>query len=169
MGIDPGSNSTGYGIVDQTGGKLHIVACGAIRNRPDRPFPERLKKIYDELMRIIAEHSPDAVAVEDLFFAANAKSALKLGQTRGVTLLAAANSLKPIGEYTPTQIKLAVVGHGHADKEQVRSMVIALLRLKEIPQPHDATDALAVAICHIHTAATQARLAPATRARRVSP
>lgn len=158
MGIDPGSICTGYGIVDATNGHLEAVHWGGIRCKPKQAFPQRLKTIYEELMRIIEEYSPDAVAIEDLFFASNAKTALKLGQTRGVAILAAANQNKTIGEYSPLEIKQSVVGYGRADKVQVQSMVVRLLKLKSPPQPLDASDALATAICHIHTAATKERM-----------
>ncbi|MFQ5673475.1 MAG: crossover junction endodeoxyribonuclease RuvC [Nitrospinales bacterium] len=157
MGIDPGSLCTGYGIVDETGGKLSAVQWGGIRCRASEPFARRLKTIYDELTGLLREYQPDTVAVEDLFFAVNAQSALKLGQTRGVALLAAANENKPIGEYSPLAVKQSVAGYGRAAKEQVQSMVVRLLNLKEPPQPLDASDALAIAICHIHTANTQSR------------
>jgi len=116
-----------------------------------------LKTIYDELVRLLRQYRPDTVAVEDLFFAVNAKSALKLGQTRGVVLLAAANENKPIGEYSPLEVKQSVAGYGRAAKEQVQGMVVRLLALEKPPQPLDASDALAIAICHIHTANTQSR------------
>lgn len=163
MGIDPGSNCTGYGIIEESRGALRVVHWGVIRNSPRQPFPDRLKRIYDGLTSVIDEFAPDTVAVEDLFFANNAKSALKLGQTRGVTLLAAVNSNKAVAEYSPLEVKLSVVGYGRADKTQVRDMVMTLLRLKEAPEPLDATDALAVAICHAHTAQSVARLGTATR------
>ncbi|OGW22382.1 MAG: crossover junction endodeoxyribonuclease RuvC [Nitrospinae bacterium RIFCSPLOWO2_12_FULL_47_7] len=158
MGIDPGSNCTGYGIVDETNRQLKVVSWGGIHCNSKQSFPERLKQIYDELIRIMGEFSPDSVAIETLFFATNAQSALKLGQTRGVTLLAAINTDKPIAEYSPLEVKQSVVGYGKADKEQVRSMVTTLLKLKEKPEPLDASDALAIAICHIHMAKTKALL-----------
>ena len=156
MGIDPGSNCTGYGVVDDLDGKLHAVAWGSIRNNPRHKFPDRLKKIYQGLTEIIQQYSPDTVAVEDLFFAVNAKSALKLGQTRGVTLLAAANENTVIAEYSPLEVKKAIVGYGRAEKSQVSHMVTTLLGLKEAPEPQDITDALGVAICHIHCAGQEA-------------
>ncbi len=158
MGIDPGSNCTGYGIIEETKGQLRAVHWGGIRNNARHPFPERLKRIYNDLVAVIREFAPDAVAVEDLFFANNAKSALKLGQTRGATLLAAVNEDREIAEYSPLEVKQSVVGYGRADKIQVQTMVTALLGLKEKPEPFDAADALAVAICHLHTATHKARL-----------
>lgn len=158
MGIDPGSNCTGYGIVEEVKGQLRGVHWGGIRSPARQAFPKRLKLIYNELVRVIHDFAPDVVAVEDLFFANNAKSALKLGQTRGATLLAAVNEDLPVAEYSPLEVKQAVVGYGRADKVQVRDMVSALLALKEKPEPFDASDALAVAICHIHVAGNQARM-----------
>ena len=162
MGIDPGSNCTGYGIVEEIKGKLHGVTWGGIRTKPSQNFPQRLKMIYDQLIYLIGEHEPDAVAVEDLFFATNAKSVLKLGQTRGVILLAAAHCDLAIAEYTPLEVKQSVVGYGRADKVQVCNMVKAILKLDKDPEPHDASDALAIAICHAHTAKFNNRLKTAT-------
>lgn len=158
MGIDPGSNCTGYGIVEEVNRQLKVVSWGSIRCDSKQPFPARLKRIYDELLRIMNEFSPDTVAVESLFFATNAQATIKLGQTRGVSLLAAVNLGKPIGEYSPLEVKQSVVGYGRADKEQVRTMVTTLLKLKEKPEPLDASDALAIAICHIHMAKSKARI-----------
>ena len=158
MGIDPGSNCTGYGLVEEIKGQPRVVHWGAVRTKPKQAFPERLKLIYNELVAVIREFSPDVVAVEDIFFAKNVKSALKLGQTRGVTLLAAANQDIAIAEYSPLEVKQSVVGYGRADKYQVQDMVTTLLGLKEKPEPFDASDALAVAICHLHTAQHQNRI-----------
>ena len=158
MGIDPGSNCTGYGIVEEVKGQLRGVHWGGIRSQARHAFPDRLKVIYNELVRVIREFSPDVVAIEDVFFANNAKSALKLGQTRGATILSAVNENLAVAEYSPLEVKQAVVGYGRADKIQVRDMVSALLSLKVKPEPFDAADALAVAICHIHTAANRARI-----------
>lgn len=158
MGIDPGSNCTGYGLVEEAQGRPRVVHWGAVRSKPKQAFPERLKLIYNELVRVIREFSPDVVAVEDLFFAKNVKSALKLGQTRGAILMAAINEEVALAEYSPLEVKQSVVGYGRADKAQVQDMVTALLGLKEKPEPFDAADALAVAICHLHTAESQSRL-----------
>jgi len=158
MGIDPGSNCTGYGIVEEIQGNLQVVHWGSVKNKPSTPFPGRLKAIYDELVLTIQKFNPHEVAVEDLFFASNAKSALKLGQTRGAILLAAINENKPIAEYTPLEVKQAVVGYGRAEKEQVQNMVTTLLKLKEKPEPFDSSDALAIAICHLHAASANERL-----------
>lgn len=158
MGIDPGSICTGYGIVDETGGRLEAVRWDGIRCRPGQAFPERLKIIYDELERVLREYAPDAVVVESLFFSVNPKSTLKLGQVRGVALLAAARERRTIAEYSPLEVKQSVVGYGRADKTQVQHMVARLLKLNVLPQPFDASDALAMAICHIHSAKTKARI-----------
>ncbi len=158
LGIDPGSTCTGYGIVEEIGGSLRVVHWGSVHNKSKKDFPARLKKIYDELVAVIREFSPDSVAVEDMFFSTNAKSALKLGQTRGVAILAAVNENRPVAEYSPLEVKQSVVGYGRADKFQVQDMVTRLLNLKEKPEPFDSADALAVAICHLHTAASNARL-----------
>jgi crossover junction endodeoxyribonuclease RuvC len=158
MGIDPGSNCTGFGLVEEIKGQPRVVHWGSVRTKAKQSFPERLKLIYNELVAVILEFSPDVVAVEDLFFANNVKSALKLGQTRGVTLLAAANQNIVVAEYSPLEVKQSVVGYGRADKIQVQDMVTTLLGLKEKPEPFDASDALAVAICHLHTGQSQNRL-----------
>jgi len=172
MGIDPGTITTGYGFVKAAGGRAGIsfADCGGIRTRSGSPLPERLLKVHDGLVALIKKHSPDAVAVENVFFAENAKSALKLGHARGVALLAAVECGVPVFEYSPLEIKQAVAGYGHAEKEQVMRMVMALLGLKEPPKPLDASDALAAAICHIHSAGMKKTLAesggPAKTARR---
>ena len=158
MGIDPGSNCTGCGIIEEINNELRVVYWGSIRSKTRQPFPQRLKFIYDELVAVIQEFNPDEVAVEDMFFATNVKSALKLGQTRGVAVLSAVNEGKPVAEYSPLEVKQSVVGYGRAEKQQVQEMVTALLRLKEKPEPFDASDALAVAICHIHIAATNLKI-----------
>mgnify|MGYP000002820172 CR=1 FL=1 len=158
MGIDPGSNCTGYGIVEEINGDLKVVHWGSVKTKPRQSFPEKLKLIYDELIATSREFNPDEVAVEDMFYATNVKSALKLGQTRGVAILSAVNEGKPVAEYSPLEVKQSVVGYGHAEKEQVQDMVTAILKLKEKPEPLDASDALAVAICHIHAATANSRL-----------
>ncbi len=158
MGIDPGSLCTGYGIVEETGGRLTIVHFGSIANKSKSPFAQRLKTIYDGLASVLEEYRPDAVAVEDVFFAANAKSTIKLGQARGVALLAAAKADVALAEYSPLEVKDSVVGYGRADKHQVRDMVTHILKLKQKPEPFDASDALAVAICHLHSYKARARL-----------
>ena len=158
MGIDPGSSCTGYGIIEEINSVLKVVHWGSVKSKPRQPFPQRLKLIYDELVMVIHEFNPDEVAIEDMFFATNVKSALKLGQTRGIAVLSAVNEGKPVAEYSPLEVKQSVVGYGRAEKTQVQDMVTSLLRLKEKPEPLDVSDALAVAICHIHTATAELRI-----------
>lgn len=158
MGIDPGSSCTGYGIIEEINSVLKVVHWGSVKSKPRQPFPQRLKLIYDELVMVIHEFNPDEVAIEDMFFATNVKSALKLGQTRGIAVLSAVNEGKPVAEYSPLEVKQSVVGYGRAEKTQVQDMVTSLLRLKEKPEPLDASDALAVAICHIHAATANSRI-----------
>ena len=158
MGIDPGSNCTGFGIVEEVKGNLCAVHWSSVRSSPKDTFPKRLKHIYDELVIAMREYSPDVVVIEDLFYATNVKTVIKLGQTRGVAILAAANSGLKIAEYSPLEIKQSVVGYGRADKNQVQDMVTTLLRLKEKPNPLDASDALAAAICHIHNDGLQQKI-----------
>ena len=163
LGIDPGTVTTGYGVVEESGGRLVYVEAGGITTSAKLPFPERLKIIYDGLEAVIARHRPDAVAVESLFFAKNVQSALKLGHARGVAVLAAVNAGLPVSEYSALEIKKAVVGYGQAEKEQVMKMVGTLLGMRELPKPLDATDALAAAICHINSARVAAAMARAKR------
>ncbi len=163
FGIDPGSKRTGFGCIDTEGSRCRVVACGAITPPPRTAFPDRLTRVYDELAQLLARHRPTCVAVEDLFFARNARSALKLGHVRGVALLAASKAHLPIAEYAPTEVKRAVVGYGRADKKQVQQMVALLLGLDELPSPYDVSDALAVAVCHAHIASSpQAAIRSAT-------
>lgn len=158
LGIDCGTEYTGYGIVQlATSGRLLCLTCGAIKVSPREPMPQRLSRIFDQLTEIIRTHSPERVAIEDVFYALNVKSALKLGQVRGVAMLAAASAGLEVAEYAPLAIKAAVVGYGKAEKHQVQHMVMRLLSLDQVPQPADAADALAIAICHLHTAATLER------------
>jgi crossover junction endodeoxyribonuclease RuvC len=162
LGIDCGTEYTGYGVVDlYPDGNLLCLTCGAIKVSPREPMPSRLAAIFQRLGSLIAEHHPDQVAIEDVFYAVNVKSALKLGQVRGVAMLAASVAGLAVSEYAPLSIKSAVVGYGKAEKQQVQHMVMRLLNLAEVPQPTDAADALAIAICHLHTAATLARQAAA--------
>ncbi|NIQ01178.1 MAG: crossover junction endodeoxyribonuclease RuvC [Nitrospinaceae bacterium] len=158
MGIDPGSLCTGYGIVEETPAGLSSVHFGSIKSSSKHPFERRLKNIYDGLTAVMEEYQPETVAVEDVFFAANAKSSIKLGQTRGVALLAAANRDIALAEYTPLEVKQAVTAYGRADKRQVQDMVATLLKLREKPEPLDASDALAVAICHLNSYQARERL-----------
>ena len=160
LGIDCGTEYTGYGVVKlHEDGKLQCLDCGAIKLSSRDSMASRLATIFNRLSALIAEHQPTQVAIEDVFYALNVKSALKLGQARGVAMLAAASHGLPVSEYAPLSIKSAVVGYGKAEKEQVQLMVARLLRLQEIPQPADAADALAIAICDLHTAATLRRQA----------
>ena len=155
LGIDCGGEYTGYGVVEQReDGDLVCLTAGAIKLKPRDPLPQRLRTVFEDLRAVIAEHRPDAVAIEDVFYAVNAKSALKLGQVRGVAMLAASTSGLPVAEYAPLAIKSAVVGYGRAEKSQVQDMVARLLKLPTAPEPADAADALAIAICHLHTSAT---------------
>ena len=160
LGIDCGGEYTGYGVVDQDDtGSLHHVCSGAIRLSPRDALELRLKTICESLSAIIAEHSPEQVAIEDVFYAVNAKSALKLGHVRGVAMLAAAQAGLEVIAYSPLSIKSAVVGYGKAEKSQVQMMVARLLHLDAPPTPADVADALAIAICHLHTAGTLRRQA----------
>ena len=155
LGIDCGGEYTGYGVVEiRATGKLCCLTCGAIKLSTREALPRRLSKIYSQLGTIISEHQPDEVAIEDVFYALNVKSALKLGQVRGVAMLAAATAGLEVAEYSPLSIKSSVVGYGRAEKQQVQHMVTRLLDLAEPPEPMDASDALAIAICHLHTAGT---------------
>ncbi|APG25258.1 MAG: crossover junction endodeoxyribonuclease RuvC [Syntrophotalea acetylenica] len=149
LGIDPGTRITGYGLIEKIGNRLLHVDNGAIHTRTDAPLAERLKTIYDGLSRVIRDYGPASVAVERIFVAKNALSALKLGHARGVAMLAGVNAALPVAEYTAVEVKQAVVGYGKAAKPQVQQMVRVLLNLPEIAQ-EDASDALAVAICHAH-------------------
>ena len=152
FGIDPGSGRTGYGCVETDGRRYRLVACGAIVATAGDPFPQRLARIHRELSRLIASCRPECVAVENLFHGINARSALTLGHARGVAMLAAVEAGCEIVEYTPAEVKRAVVGYGRADKRQMQQMIKMLLGLEAAPSPHDAADALAVAICHLHSA-----------------
>jgi len=158
FGIDCGTEFTGYGVVevdcDARTPRLVHLAAGTIRLNKKEKTPQRLAQVFAELTALMTLHQPEIVAIEEVFFSANAKSALKLGQVRGVALLAAATQGLPVAEYAPLKIKSSVVGYGLAKKEQVQFMVARLLELTEIPEPADAADALAIAICHIHTAQT---------------
>src|SRR4030088_520141 len=160
LGIDCGGEYTGYGVVEMhPSGRLVTLICGAIKLSPREALPRRLARIFGELGAIIAEHRPDEVAIEDVFYALNVKSALKLGQGRGVAMLAAASAGLEVAEYSPLTIKSSVVGYGRAEKHQVQQMVMRLLNLDQAPESPDAADALAIAICHLHTAATKERQA----------
>jgi crossover junction endodeoxyribonuclease RuvC len=158
LGVDCGGEYTGFGVVEMLpAAKLRCLACGAIKLSMREVLPRRLSRIYSELGAIISEYQPDEVAIEDVFYALNVKSALKLGQIRGVAMLAAAVAGLAVSEYSPLTIKSSVVGYGRAEKHQVQLMVTRLLDLPAPPEPLDASDALAIAICHLHTAATVQR------------
>lgn len=155
LGVDCGTEYTGFGVVELcSNGELSCLTCGAVKLSPREIMAKRLLKIFTELTAIIQEQRPDNVAIEDVFYAVNVKSALKLGQVRGVAMLAASSAGLEVAEYAPLSIKSAVVGYGRADKHQVQHMVARLLNLAEPPEPADASDALAIAICHLHTSAT---------------
>jgi crossover junction endodeoxyribonuclease RuvC len=159
LGIDCGSERTGYGVVDSDGLDHRIVAAGVIRTDRNRPFERRLLEIADGLRRLIQEHVPESAAVEGVFYSANVKTALKLAHVRGVALLAIAEAGLEMAEYSPLEVKTSVVGYGRAEKGQVKLMVRSLLRLPEAIESEDACDALAVAICHATHEATRRRLA----------
>jgi crossover junction endodeoxyribonuclease RuvC len=157
IGIDPGTAITGYGVVRELeDGSLKVVDYGVIQTSAEHAMPDRLVQLYQQLKQIVDLHSPQSGAVEKLFFARNVRTALSVGQARGIALLALAESGVSIAEYSPNEIKQAVVGYGGAEKIQVQMMVQALLDLEQVPQPDDAADALAVAICHLHSARMRA-------------
>ena len=152
LGIDPGYAILGYGIVDIVGNKFSVVDYGAITTDPSMDMPSRLVKLFDGLTELISAFKPDEASIEELFFNSNAKTAILVGEARGVAVLACAKGNLKINEYTPLQIKQAMVGYGRADKTQVQFMVKTMLNLKEVPKPDDTADALAAAICHGHSA-----------------
>lgn len=168
LGVDPGSAHTGYGCIDTSGGRHRVLACGTLSPPAGGSFPDRLHAIHAGLTKLLREHEPEVVAIEDLFYARNARSALKLGHVRGVVMLAASEAGLPVAEYAPAEVKQAVVGYGRADKQQVQQMVSLLLGLDPPPSRLDASDALAVAVCHAHSigpgtgddASTAGRAAP---------
>jgi crossover junction endodeoxyribonuclease RuvC len=152
LGIDPGSETLGWGVVEGSGLKYSLVEYGTVKSSPRDAFSKRLLKIYNGVSEVIEKFQPDSISVEEAFYAVNVKVALKLGQVRGVVLLLGEKSNLEIGEYSPRLIKQTVVGYGNAEKHQVQEMVRLLLRMKTVPEPHDAADALAIAICHFHHA-----------------
>ncbi|MEJ2598789.1 MAG: crossover junction endodeoxyribonuclease RuvC [Anaerolineales bacterium] len=153
IGIDPGTATTGYGLVQENeNGSLKLIDYGVILTSPGIAMPERLSSLYERLKEILLLHHPESAAVEKLFFQRNVTTAISVGQARGVVLLALSQMKLDVAEYTPLEIKQAVVGYGGARKQQVQQMVRALLDMEEIPRPDDAADALAVAICHLHSA-----------------
>jgi crossover junction endodeoxyribonuclease RuvC len=151
VGIDPGTATTGYGVIEESRGRLRLIAYGTVCTGAGLPMPSRLLDLHNRLTELLALHAPDSAAVESLFFQKNVRTAITVGQARGVILLALACVGLPVSEYTPMEIKQAVAGYGGAEKKQVQAMVRAILELPEIPQPDDAADALAVAICHAHS------------------
>lgn len=158
LGIDPGTVTTGYGVVEERGDSLRAVTYGAVTTQAALPFAQRLLRIHQELQTLLARTRPDCAAVEAVFFAKNVQSALRLGQARGVALLVLAQTGVEIHEYSALEVKQAVTSYGRAEKSQVQEMVRLLLGLEETPQPADAADALAVAICHHHAARLKGRL-----------
>ena len=162
LGIDPGSETTGYGLIESDGSCHSAVAYAAIRTQSRRPFAVRLFQIYTELSRLLEREKAEVLAIEEVFHAVNVQSALRLGHARGVALLVAAQHALPVFEYSPLEIKSGIVGYGRAEKQQVQSMVQFLLKLPELPPP-DAADALAVAVCHAHQLKRHACVAAALR------
>lgn len=152
IGVDPGTAITGWGIIEGDGNDLQMVAGGVITTPAGMPLPERLLIIYRELTAVVERWQPETAALEELFFSKNAKTALAVGHGRGVAMLALANVGLSISEYKPLEVKQAITGHGGADKRQMQQMVKLLLSLDAVPHPDDAADALAVAICHLHSA-----------------
>jgi crossover junction endodeoxyribonuclease RuvC len=152
LGVDPGTATTGFGLVNETeSGELQVIEFGVIRTKSTQKTEERLLEIYQKIKQLILLHQPDSGAVEKLFFQNNITSGISVGQARGVVLLAMAEAAIPVGEYTPMEVKQAVAGYGGAEKRQVQEMVKAILGLKEIAKPDDAADALAIAICHLNS------------------
>ena len=148
LGIDPGTAITGFGVIDCEGAKFKFVDAGVIRTPKEQPMNERLMTVYDEMKELIEEFKPDVMSIELLFFARNVTTAMTVGQSRGIVMLAATQANIPVFEYTPMQVKQAVTGYGKADKKQIQEMVKQLLKLSEIPKPDDAADGLAIAITH---------------------
>ena len=157
LGIDPGYAILGYGILDMKGNRFSVVDYGSILTDAGMDMPARLQVLYVSLTEIIEEYEPEEASIEELFFNNNAKTAILVGEARGVAVLACAKKGLKISEYTPLQIKQALVGYGRADKKQVQSMVKAILNLEKVPKPDDTADALAAAICHGHCAGSGGR------------
>jgi len=153
LGVDPGTATLGYGIVEDVADRVRFLGCGALITSPDSAPPRRLLQLYDGLRALVREFSPTEVAVEQLFFSKNVTTAIAVGQARGVALLVAAQHGLPVAEYSPPQVKQAVAGSGRADKAQVQEMVRLILGLDRRPEPDDAADALALAICHVNSRA----------------
>ena len=163
LGIDPGSETLGWGVVEGSGNKYSLVDFGVVRSNPRMAFSKRLAKIFAEVDEVVAQFQPDALAIEEAFYSINVNVAMKLGQVRGVMLLLAEQRGLSIAEYAPRLIKKSVVGYGNAEKHQVGEMVRILLGMKAAPTPHDAADALAIAICHFHHYGLNDRLGKAIR------
>jgi len=157
LGIDPGYAIVGAGVVDYTANQFRLIEAKAVTTEAGSPFDQRLREIYAGVAGLIAQHRPAAMGIEKLFFNTNAKTAIDVAQARGVILLAAAQAAVPVYEYTPLQVKQSVVGYGRAEKRQVQDMVKLLLRLNACPKPDDVADALAIAICHAHSAGSLMR------------
>jgi crossover junction endodeoxyribonuclease RuvC len=158
LGIDPGSETLGWGVVKKDGNFYRLIDYGTVKSSPKESFSKRLLKIYDDLQVLIERFQPEVISIEEAFYAVNVKVALKLGQVRGVVLLLAEKNGLEIAEYAPRLVKQTVVGYGNAEKHQIQEMVKILLKLPTIPQPHDAADALAIAICHFHHAAVRDKI-----------
>ena len=155
LGIDPGLATTGYGVIKKQGNSFELIDYDTIKTSADENDVDRLSNLYEELLLLIDKYKPGQIAVEELFFNKNVKTAIRVGQARGVILLAGSQQGIEVAEYTPLQVKQAVVGYGRASKSQVQQMVKALLNLSEIPKPDDAADALAISICHGHSYASK--------------
>ena len=153
LGVDPGTLVTGYGVIEERNGKFTVLAYDVVKNRSEQSMPIRLRAIYTTLCKVIERYHPDEFAIETAFYGKNAQSAMKLGHARGVSILAAVNAEIPTAEYSPREVKRAVVGNGAASKDQVSYMIQSILNLKSAPKYYDATDALAVALCHFHKSA----------------
>ncbi len=163
LGLDPGTASTGFGVICVTGNRLRAVEYGVVDTSPEFPLEKRLERIFDGVSEVLRRHQPEATAIESLWFSSNMRSALAVGHARGVTLLACSLAGCQVFEYTPLQVKQAVVGYGKAEKLQVMEMVRALLGLAETPRPDHAADALGVAICHANTSAVRERVEKSKR------
>lgn len=163
LGIDPGSETLGWGVVEGSGMKYSLADYGTVKSNPKEPFSKRLMKVYRGVEEIVEQFQPNVLSIEDAFYSVNVKVAMKLGQVRGVMLLLAEQRGIEIAEYAPRLIKQTVVGHGNAEKHQVAEMVRILLKMKTVPTPHDAADALAIAICHFHHAGLQSKINDAKR------
>ncbi len=167
LGIDPGYAIMGYGIIDTRGNTFKVCAYGSITTESDMDMPSRLKSIYSDLTEIISKYEPDELAIEELFFNTNTTTAIKVGQARGVAILACANFGMEIEEYTPLQIKRSLTGYGRAEKKQVQEMVKTILNLNQVPKPDDTADALAVAICHGHSGKQKKRMKTILKNRKI--